>query len=54
MGAFAQEDEWFVAVAPADAPRVVLVVHAPAPPHGAERAALGILRAWHRLSSEHP
>lgn len=54
MGAFAQGDAWFVAVAPADAPRLVLVVHAPDPPHGAESAALRIVRAWHRLSSEHP
>lgn len=54
VGAFAQEDEWFVAVAPADAPRVVLVVHVPDPPYGAERAAFRIVRAWHRLSSEHP
>jgi len=54
MGALAEEDAWFVAVAPVAAPRLVLVVHAPDPPRGAEAAALRIVRAWHRLSSEHP
>lgn len=55
--------DWFVAVAPAEAPRIVVVAmtHEPHeraddahPAVGAEPAALHILRAWHGVSSEFP